>query len=82
MERPLDSVRLQTVPPTCVVVVDDASPDPVEPFVADRYNETHLEIEVVRHEESQEVAAARTTRVKAADTGYIDLVVMVVVELH
>lgn len=69
LERALNSVRDQTILPTGVIVVDDASPNPVEPFVTDRYD--NLTVEVVRHEENRGAAAARNTGVKTADTEYV-----------
>jgi glycosyltransferase involved in cell wall biosynthesis len=69
LERALDSVRDQTVQPERVVVVDDASPEPVEPFVADRYDD--LPVEIVRHDVNRGAAAARNTGVETADTEYV-----------
>lgn len=71
LERAIDSVAAQTRPPERIVVVDDASPKPVEPFVTDRYDDAALAVEVIRHEENRGAAAARNTGVKAAQTEYV-----------
>ncbi|WP_256301100.1 glycosyltransferase family 2 protein [Haloarchaeobius salinus] len=71
LERALDSVRNQTVRPERVVVVDDASPDPVKSFVDDLYDADELTVDVVRHDENRGAAAARNTGVEAADTEYV-----------
>jgi glycosyltransferase involved in cell wall biosynthesis len=55
--------------PTRVVVVDDASPTPVEPSVTNLYDD--LTVDVVRHEENRGAAAARNTGVETADTEYV-----------
>lgn len=67
--RAIDSVEAQSLEPEAVVVVDDASPEPVEPFLADR--DYRIDIEVVRHEENRGASAARNTGVKTADTEYV-----------
>jgi glycosyltransferase involved in cell wall biosynthesis len=69
LERALNSVRNQTVLPSRVVVVDDASPNPAEPFVTGLYDD--LTVDVVRHEENRGAAAARNTGVETADTEYV-----------
>lgn len=67
--RALDSVRMQTVQPAQVVVVDDASPEPVEPFISDQYDDHN--ITVVRHSNNRGAAAARNTGVEAVDAEYV-----------
>lgn len=71
LKRALDSVQAQTVQPERVVVVDDASPEPVEPFLVDRYDGSELVVDVVRHDRNRGAAAARNTGVGAADTEYV-----------
>jgi len=69
LERALDSVQSQTVKPTRVVVVDDASPEPVAPSVSRLYND--LVVDVVRHDVNRGAAAARNTGVEATNTEYV-----------
>ena len=67
--RALDSVREQTVQPVQIVVVDDASPEPIEPFISKQYD-THS-ITVIRHSDNRGAAAARNTGVEEVDADYV-----------
>lgn len=69
LRRALDSALSQTVPPGEVVVVDDASPDPVEPVLAAAYDAERLR--VVRHDANRGAAAARNTGAEAATGEYV-----------
>lgn len=67
--RALNSVREQTVQPAQIIVVDDASPEPVEPFISEQYGD-HC-ITVVRHSNNRGAAAARNTGAEAVDAEYV-----------
>ena len=69
LKRALDSICKQTVQPAHVVVVDDASPAPVAPFLEDQYD--GLSLTVIRHDENRGAAAARNTGVESVDTEYV-----------
>jgi glycosyltransferase involved in cell wall biosynthesis len=66
-----EGVLAQTYDALELVVVDDASPEPVEPLLADRVDETDREVSCLRHETNQGANAARNTGIRAADGEFI-----------
>lgn len=67
LRRALDSVHSQTFAPETVVVVDDASPEPIKPRI-----EVDSEIvTVIRNDRNMGAAASRNAGVAAMDSDYV-----------
>ncbi|MWG33202.1 glycosyltransferase family 2 protein [Halomarina oriensis] len=66
----VESVLGQTYDHVEVVVVDDCSPDPVEPQVAG-VDPGGRRLRVVRHEENRGASAARTTGIEESDGAFV-----------
>lgn len=71
LQRAVESVLDQTYETLELVVVDDASPEPVEPLLADRIEATSRDVTCIRHEENQGANAARNTGIRAASGDYL-----------
>jgi glycosyltransferase involved in cell wall biosynthesis len=67
----LDSVAAQTYEPIEVVVVDDHSPEPVEPRVREESYPSIRAIRCFRHEENRGANAARNTGIEHAEGEFI-----------
>jgi glycosyltransferase involved in cell wall biosynthesis len=65
------SVLDQTYDDIELVVVDDASPDPVEPLLEDHSFDDIRRVRCVRHDENRGANAARNTGIEAADGAYL-----------
>lgn len=71
VRRAVESVLDQTYPNVECVVVDDHSPDPVEPLFADLPTDRLSGFRVVRHEENRGGNAARNTGIEATTGEYV-----------
>lgn len=69
--RAVESVLDQTYPNVECIVVDDHSPDPVAPLLADLPTERLAGFRVVRHEENRGGNAARNTGIEAATGDFV-----------
>lgn len=67
----VETVRDQTYEPIELIVVDDCSPDPIEPQVREMDLDGFQDVRVIRHEENQGAAAARATGIEAAAGEFI-----------
>ena len=71
LEEAVESVAGQTYSPIELVVVDDCSPDPIEPIVEDAETDGLQSVRVVRHEENRGANAARNTGIENAAGEYV-----------
>jgi glycosyltransferase involved in cell wall biosynthesis len=69
IQRTIASIDAQTVPPTEILVVDDGSPDPVDPARL----QADVDVRVLRHDGNRGIPAARNTAIRAARTDWIAL---------
>lgn len=67
----VESVVDQTYEAIELIVVDDASPQPVEPALAPVVADAKLPITVIRHEENRGANAARNSGIEAASGAYV-----------
>lgn len=67
----LDSVEGQTYDPIEVIVVDDHSPEPVEPSIRAASHPSLWAVECLRHEENKGANAARNTGIEAAKGEFV-----------
>lgn len=67
----VETVREQTYDPVELVVVDDCSPEPIEPQVRALESGALRAVRVIRHEKNQGAAAARATGIEAATGEFI-----------
>jgi len=67
LQDAVESVLQQTYDPIELVVVDDASPEPVEPLVTDLVTDAGVPVTCIRHETNQGANAARNTGIRAGD---------------
>lgn len=70
LEEAVRSVEKQTYPSVELVVVDDCSPEPVAPLLADAPTGS-LDVTVVRHDRNRGASAARNTGFEEASGEYI-----------
>jgi glycosyltransferase involved in cell wall biosynthesis len=71
VRRAVRSVLDQTYPNVECLVVDDCSPEPVAPLLADLDTDRLARFEVLRHEENRGGNAARNTGIEAASGEYV-----------
>jgi len=71
LEEAVQSVVDQTYDPLELIVVDDCSPEPVEPQLAEMDLSELQNVRFLRHEENQGANAARNTGIRAADGEFI-----------
>lgn len=71
VRRAVESVLEQTYPNVECVVVDDHSPDPVAPLLADLPTDRLAGFRVVRHEENRGGNAARNTGIEATTGEFV-----------
>lgn len=64
LKRALRSIASQQYPNIEIVVVDDASEDPVLPIVNEVRDEKEMDIQVLRHSENKGASAARNTGIR------------------
>lgn len=67
----IESVRQQTYDHVELLVVDDHSPDPVEPVVRESTDGTLARVRCIRHETNQGANAARNTGIDAAEGTFV-----------
>lgn len=65
LREAIESVAVQSYDRIELVVVDDCSPQPVEPVV-DRFDTDGLDVQCIRHDENQGASAARNTGIDSA----------------
>ncbi len=66
LNQAIESVADQTYGAVELILVDDHSPDPVEPLVDDAVYESIASVEIIRHEKNRGANAARCTGIEAA----------------
>ncbi|QIB73943.1 glycosyltransferase family 2 protein [Halogeometricum borinquense] len=66
LDAAVESVNDQTYAPIELIVVDDCSPDPIEPIVADAETDSLHRVHVIRHEVNRGANAARNTGIEAS----------------
>jgi glycosyltransferase involved in cell wall biosynthesis len=71
LEEAVRSVVEQTYEPLELVVVDDCSPDPVEPQLAETDLSRLRDVRFLRHEQNQGANAARNTGIRAAKGEFV-----------
>lgn len=68
----LESIGHQTLPPSEIFVIDDASPDPVDDIVADfASRSSYPPIRLIKHEENRGQAAGRNTGIHASASEWL-----------
>ncbi|SFR66499.1 glycosyltransferase family 2 protein [Halogeometricum limi] len=71
LDAAVESVNDQTYGPIELVVVDDCSPDPIEPIVEDATTDALSSVRVVRHEVNRGANAARNTGIEASNGEFV-----------
>jgi glycosyltransferase involved in cell wall biosynthesis len=71
LQDAMESVDAQTYDSVELVVVDDHSPDPVEPHVREFAADASIDVQYVRHEENRGANAARNTAIREATGEYL-----------
>ncbi len=69
IQRAIRSVNEQSLRPREILVVDDGSPDPVDPAQL----ESEVEVRILTHADNRGIPAARNTAIRAARTHWIAL---------
>ncbi|QLD90782.1 glycosyltransferase family 2 protein [Natronomonas salina] len=67
----VETVREQTYESIELVLVDDCSPEPIEPRIREMDLDTFEDVRVLRHDDNQGAAAARATGIEAATGEFI-----------
>jgi glycosyltransferase involved in cell wall biosynthesis len=71
LSEAIESVDEQTYGPIELLVVDDHSPEPIEPVLEDRSLGDDRRLRFVRHDENRGASAARNTGLDAAEGEYV-----------
>lgn len=72
LRRCLDSCLFQTLGETEIIIVDDASPDPVDRVICDEYQSLYPDkVNVVIHDTNKGLGGARNTGIESANGEYL-----------